>query len=355
MSMEVIKWNAPPGVHARKWPSESLGTWSQLVVNESQEAILVKEGKMFGPIGPGRYNLNTKNIPLLEKFVGIPFKGKTPFTAEVWFVNKSFKLDIRWGTATPIQLRDPLYNIMLPIMARGQFGIAVKETKKFLKKLVGTQQAFTEDELRSYFKGIVLTIAKSAIAKVIVNDKVSILEISTQLLEISNAIESQVKTDFADYGLEVAKFRVISIGTNEEDHAVKELRKALAEKARMDILGTDFTQSRSFDVMERAAGNEGNAGGVLGAGLGMGMGVGMGVPMGNQMGNVAGNLDSSSPSAPTPGSATHCTNCGQENPPASNFCGGCGQSISRVCSKCSTKLDKSAKFCGNCGEPAGGQ
>jgi membrane protease subunit (stomatin/prohibitin family) len=408
-AIQVVKWNAPAGVHARKWPSESLGTWTQLVVNETQEAVLVKEGRILGPFGPGRHTLSTKNVPGLTKLLRIPLGGKTPFTAEVWFVNKSMKLDVKWGTASPIQLRDPLYNIMLPVSARGQFGISVAETRKFLRKLVGTQTQFTDDELRSYFKGIVLTLAKSIIAETLIKKNVSVLEIAAELSELSDLIQSKVQHEFAEYGLALSKFRVVSIQTNSEDPAVQQLRDALAEKAKLDILGTSFTQSRSFEVMERAAGNEGT-GGVMGAGIGMGMGVGMGVPMGSQMGSMAGNINPSGDAAstttcdkcnaPVPGTSMFCPSCGDkvdrcphcgtDNPedakncrsckrplatpvaetapvetaqcgecnsdvsPSAKFCPSCGSSLQLSCNNCNQPLPADAKFCGDCGTPVGG-
>ena len=47
-------------------------------------------------------------------------------------------------------------------------------------------------------------------------------------------------------------------------------------KQRFDIIGDErYKTQRSFDVMEEAAKNEGNVGGMMGAGLGFGMGMNM--------------------------------------------------------------------------------
>ncbi|MDE8209606.1 SPFH domain-containing protein, partial [Erysipelothrix rhusiopathiae] len=42
------------------------------------------------------------------------FGKKSPFKAEVWFVNKAHTLDIKWGTTSPIQIQDPKYGIYVP-------------------------------------------------------------------------------------------------------------------------------------------------------------------------------------------------------------------------------------------------
>ena len=94
--MDVIKYNGRPDVFAWKYPGEELGTWSQLVVNQSQEAVLVKGGSVADVFGPGTHTLDTKNIPILNKIINLPFGGKSPFKAEVWYINKGYYLDIKW-------------------------------------------------------------------------------------------------------------------------------------------------------------------------------------------------------------------------------------------------------------------
>lgn len=86
--IEVVKYNGAPDVFAWKYPSEELGTWTQLIVNESQEAVLYKGGKALDVFPSGRHTLSTQNIPLLNHIINLPFGKRSPFTAEVWYVNK---------------------------------------------------------------------------------------------------------------------------------------------------------------------------------------------------------------------------------------------------------------------------
>ena len=81
--VEVVKYNGKPDVLAWKYPNEELGTWTQLIVNESQEAVLVKGGKVFDGFDSGRHTLETANIPILNKIINLPFGGRSPFTAEM--------------------------------------------------------------------------------------------------------------------------------------------------------------------------------------------------------------------------------------------------------------------------------
>jgi membrane protease subunit (stomatin/prohibitin family) len=106
-----------------RWPSDHLTLGSQLIVNQSQEAIFFKGGQALDLFGPGTHTLAADNLPLVHKIVNLPFGGKTPFTAEVYYINKHVKLDMKWGTSDPFRITDPLYHIIIPVRAYGQLGI----------------------------------------------------------------------------------------------------------------------------------------------------------------------------------------------------------------------------------------
>ena len=286
--IDLVKWNnESPNFIAWKFPSEELSTWTQLIVNESQEAFVVRGGVYDGPFAGGRHTLTTENIPLITGILGLPFGGKSPFSAEVWFVNKLTNLNIKWGTPDPIQLEDPKYKIMMPVRAFGQYGIKVKDSKKFLLKLVGTLSSFDVETLGDYFNGVLMTKIKTEIAINILKLGVSVLDIAMQLENLSALIKKSLIKEIDDFGVEIVQFNIHSINVPESDPAVISLKAALAKRAEMGIVGFNYQQERSFDVLETAAGNEGSSGNVMGAGLGLGIGAGIGGSMGQFMNNVA--------------------------------------------------------------------
>lgn len=287
--IDLVKWNGSPNLLAWKFPSEELSTWTQLVVNESQEAYLVRGGVYDGPFYGGRHTLTTENIPLIRNLLGLPFGGQSPFSAEVWYVNKITNLSIKWGTPDPIQLQDPKYQIMVPVRAFGQYGVKVQDSKKFLLKLVGTLPGFDVDTLSEYFKGVFTTKIKTEIANSIIKMGVSVLEISTHLEELSASLRVALNGEMEEYGVSLAQLNIHSINVPEDDPAVVKLKSALAKKAEMGIVGFNYQQERSFDVLQTAAGNEGTSGDAMGAGLGLGMGLGIGGPLAQTMGQMVGN------------------------------------------------------------------
>jgi len=278
--IDRVKWDGDPSLLAWKYPSEELSTATQLIVNESQEAFLVSGGVYEGPYGAGRHTLSTENIPILRNLFGLPFGGKSPFSAEVWFVNKVANLSVKWGTPDPIQLKDPQYQVMIPVRAFGQYGIRIVDAKSFLNNIVGNVELFDQNTLSNYFRGIFVSKIKTEISNLIIKSGVSVLDISTHLEDLSASLRQSLNPLIASYGVEIEQFSIASINVPEDDHAVQTLKGALAKKAEMGILGFNYQQEQSFNVLKAAAGNEGAAGGLVGAGVGLGVGFGMGGAVG---------------------------------------------------------------------------
>lgn len=368
--IDVLKWNGAPETLAWKYPSEELGTWTQLIVAESQEAWLIKSGQPIGPFMAGRHTLDTANYPVLKDVLNIA-TGRSPFTAEVWFINKAVSLDVKWGTPTPIQALDPKYKIMLPVRAFGQLGLQVQDSGKFLVKLVGTLSVFDRERFSNYFKGVIVTRAKDCVAQYLSKKGVSILDLASHLNEISDELKKELAPELEEFGLGLTKFFVNSIDAPEDDPAVSRLKAALAKKAEMDILGYNYQQERTFDALQEAAGNAGTGGAVMGAGIGLGMGLGAGPALGGAMNQAMGNIQpagSACPKcrAPNPAGAKFCVSCGNgllapagvacpsckaDSPQGASFCVSCGTNLKPKCGKCSADLPAGAKFCLSCGTP----
>jgi len=362
--IDFVQCTAEPGVYAWKFPEDNLSTWTQLIVAESQEAVLFGKGQILGSFGPGRHTLKTENLPLLRNLYGIPFGGNNPFLAQVWYVNKAIRLDVKWGTPTPIQLREPEFGIMVPVRAFGQFGLQIADATKFLVKLVGTLTTFDQETMSRYFKGILLKHITDVVAKKIAQEKISVLEVSAHIAAISDFMQETLAPEYEEYGVRVANFNVTSINVPEDDPSVMNLRKVLDKRLEMQALGYTYQQERKFDVMETAAGNEGTAGSVMGAGMGLGMGASMGGVIGGLMSGPMMNVNAQpdQPQVQPQAPAALCPKCQAEVPATSRFCGVCGGSTQQEtavdtsklmvgCDKCGALFQTTVKFCPECGDP----
>ena len=325
-----------------KYPSEQFVLGSQLIVNQGQEALFLKGGEALDLFGPGTHTLTTGNLPLLNKLVNLPFGGKTPFTAEIYYVNRTVKLDLPWGTQTAIPLEDPKYGLLLNVGAYGQYGIAVNNTRLFLSRIIGAIPHGAIGDyttILKYFSGLIAAKTKSVVSEYMIKKQISFLEISAYLSELSDLFREAVRDEFDRFGVEIVNFFCESIAPNQKDY--EKLRGYKEELA----LGKDFyRERRSLDIAEELAKNP-STGGIANAGIGLGMGLGAVNQFGTLFSNIGSNVQA--PPANTPA----CPHCGAGISAGMKFCGACGQPLAAttVCPHCNAEIPAGMKFCGNCG------
>ena len=328
-----------------KYPGEQFVLGSQLIVNQGQEALFLKGGKALDLFGPGTHTLQTANLPLLHKLINLPFGGKTPFTAEVYYVNKTSRLDMNWGTANPFQLEDPKYGLILSIRAHGKYGMRIVDSRQFVSGLVGAipngatvNYAF----VASYFSGLLTSRIKTVISGFMIRQKISFLEVTAYLRELSEECQRELVQEFARFGVELVNFFIETISPPKEEFA-----KLQQYKEEMALGGDFYRQRRTFDIMETMAENPAS-GELANAGMGLGMGLGMAPAVGNMFANMSGNLNNT---VSTPANDAVCPHCGAKNPAGQKFCGDCGKSIvvGVVCPSCGKVNATGQKFCGDCG------
>lgn len=342
--LSVVRFD---GLKSRDWliykyPSDSLVLGSQLIVQEGQVAIFVKSGRICDVFYPGTYTLATENLPILKSLVNMPFGGQTPFSAEIYFINTTVRLEINWGTTDPIQLIDPKYYVKLRIRAFGQMGLKVSDCTVLLRELIGgMQQAdiVKFDKVKEYYRGLLVIKVKSAIADSIITNGISALEISAKLESLSERVREQVTPEFERYGFAVANFYIQSINFPDEDF--EKINKILEDKAAFEIMGDGrYSTKRSFDVYEGAANNSnGVAGAFAAGGVGLGAAMSMGASMNQAMGGAMQQDDKK-----------ECPSCHARIPVSAKFCPECGFNYNKLKCECGYTLQPGSKFCPECGK-----
>lgn len=348
--LDVIRFD---GLKSRDWLiykyySDSLVVGSQLIVQEGQAAVFVKGGVVCDVFGPGTYSLETDNLPILTSLLKIPFGGNTPFSAEIYYINTTTRLDLYWGTSDPIQLIDPKYYVRLRIRAYGQMGLKLMDYTTFFKELIGgmNQADLVKfDKIRDYYKGILVIKVKSIIAETILAEKVSALEITSKLDDLSDKVKAEISPEFEKYGFAVTNFYIQSINFPDEDFA--KINEILEDKAAFEIMGDGrYATKRSFDVYEGAATNTNGAAGVFAAG---GLGMGAAVNMAQNMGNMVNTSGAGAKEE------KECPSCHKKIAADSKFCPECGFSFNPQVCVCGRKLEPGTKFCPECGRRVNGE
>ena len=364
--IDIVRW-APQGeetIYAYRFPETNLSTYTQLIVQESQEAILFSKGQIIGKFGPGKHTLNTENLPIIRKLYGLPFGGKNPFTAEVWFVNKLQPYNIDWAI-NRMDIHDADYNTGIPLVANGKYGLKINDAERFLIKIVGTKKVFDQNDLTEQFSGEFSTKAKSTILQFMINNKIGLKQISAHLDSISEHLKSTMLPFWENLGFELTKFYVTSIEVDSSTDVGRKVLEAISNQTAQAISGHTWQQAQAFDVAKSAVeGMSEGSGGLLGAvvatnmmgGLGGGGGGGMMQPQYNQP--SFGNTNQAQPgNAGQQGAASqpenqirevYCSNCSKKFPSSHRFCPHCGDPYD-ACPKCGTDNDKSAKRCVSCG------
>ena len=306
--VDVIQYNGEADDLVWKFPYNNITTGARLVVNESQQALFVKGGVVCDLIGAGTHTLSAGNLPILGKIVNLPFGGRTPFVAEVWYFNMTAKRGLKFGTPAPIEILDPLYHVYIPVRSFGQFGMRVTDPSLLYTELVGTQHLTTTDYIVENFRSTIVRSLTDVVGTVLQAERISVVQLAGNLGRMSRAVQESLNAEVERYGLRVENLDIMSFNFPKDDPNVQKVLAAHAEAATTDVLseakarqrareGEGYWRDRPFEVAEQAAQNSGTANQIMGVGLGAGMGWSMGGAMGN---SLAGMVQQTQMATPPP-------------------------------------------------------
>ena len=322
---DIIKYEGDNSTFIWKHPCEDFNSLTQLIVHESQEAIFFLNGQALDLFGPGRYTLETQNIPKIGKFLNRTTGDETPFHCEVYFINKTEQMSLKWGTDSKVTYMEPTYGFPISIGASGEMSLRAEDSRKLLLKLVGTENFLGQQKLIAFFRAFLMTRVKTYIAQYMKNNAVSIFEIDEHLTAFSEALRTQLMPDFADYGLALERFFVTNVVRPDGERQYEKFKELhfrqyadVAEaklRQQTDLIyarteaqkiiidsqaqatkraqeGYTYAQERGFDVAEKVAQNE-----AVGQFTNMGVGLGTMAGVGGAVGGVVGNAVNAAMSA----------------------------------------------------------
>ena len=253
---------------------------SQVIVREFQQGVFFRDGKALDTFGPGRHTITTANLPLLSGLIGMATSGRTPFTAEVYFVNMREYLDQKWGTSEPIALRDTDLGLVR-LRAFGTFSLQVQDPALFVNKIVGGQGIYETPQITRFLRGIVVAKMTDLLGEL----GKGLFDLPALYDEIGAGTKAKVQDDFANLGIQLKTLYVNSISPTEET------ARAIDERASMGAIGdmNKYMQYQTALGIREAAQSSGEAGSMTGAGVGLGAGVGMGAAMAQAMSQSMGS------------------------------------------------------------------
>lgn len=277
--IDVIDWTeSEDGVLAYRFPmmDREIQNGAKLTVRETQVAVFVNEGEIADIFGPGLYTLNTQTMPVMTSLQNWDKLFQSPFKSDVYFFSTREQIDQRWGTASPITVRDKELG-PVRLRAHGTYSYKIQNPKVFYQKVSGTRETYTATEMEGQLRSMILTSFASFMGKA----EIPFLDMAANQDRFSQITLDALAPSFDDYGLKLEKFFVQSLSLPEEVQA------RIDKVASMKVVGDlgKYAQYQAADSIPIAAGNEGGA---AGAGAGLGAGMAMGQIMASAMGQATG-------------------------------------------------------------------
>ncbi|WP_051555521.1 SPFH domain-containing protein [Anaerovibrio lipolyticus] len=288
---DVIKNTSPMNFLIWRQPEEDFNTNSTLVVMPGEKAIFVKGGEIEQVFDSGTYILSTENYPVISRLRNVFTGGVSIFNCVVYFVRETDSTEIRWGTDTPVQVRDKVWGIRTEVKARGSYKVRVDDPEKLLKKLIGNNVMYHDwSDMEAYFHNEFQGQIKTLISKVLNSFEQELIGIDAHIDDIGKMVTPKIDLALAEYGLKCVKFSIAALDVTHDKYdeidksqidSIGKIKVAQGDKKVMDILGDNWTKQQMVNVFSDIANNQGM--GTIGTELGLG------IAAGNMLSSVANN------------------------------------------------------------------
>ncbi len=256
---------------AYREPQEGGGDFrmgSQVIVGESQRAVFVRSGEALDALGPGRHTLSTANLPILSGLIGLATSGRTPFTADLYFVNLKDMPQVGWGTNPPIVLETPGRGMGVVLLVTfGVIDIGVDDPGRFVKQYAVGKPITRVKDIKDRLQAMLL----GEITELLMKSGVESVPDANRLLgDLEGAMLAKVNEKFQALGLRIKAFEANPFRAK-EDVSLDELRNYVS----LDV----WERVQRLNIAQKAAENPGMGGGLASAGVGLGVGQSIGAAM----------------------------------------------------------------------------
>ncbi len=232
---------------------------AKLTVRQAQAVVFVNEGEIADVLGPGIYELDTHNLPILTTLQHWDHGFNSPFKAEVYFCNLRRFTDLKWGTKNPIILRDSEFGAVR-LRAFGTYEIRIDDPKKFIEEIVGTNGHFSVDDISKQLRNIII----SRFTDIVASSNIPVLDLAANYDQLGEFVTAKIAKEFGDYGLELPRFLIENISVPPM------VEEALDKKTSMGMIG-DLHKYLDFQTAESLTKGNGGVSDVVGMGVGFAM------------------------------------------------------------------------------------
>lgn len=244
----IWKWH-PQGSRVGYNNRENAIRWgSSLRVKDGEVAVFVykqRNGIMQDFIeGPFDQPIKTANFPVLASIMGLAYEGGTPFQAEVYFINLSRIIQVKFGVPF-FDIYDPRFmDFGVPVAVRGTISFSIADYREFIK--LHRLNSFSLDDFQRQIRDAVSRYVKDVVANAPAQNNIPLVQIETKTAQINDVIEMDIRERLKDsFGVNVSG---VDIGAIELDKTSEGYRQLMA--VTKDI-ATIRTQAEMEDYVER--------------------------------------------------------------------------------------------------------
>ena len=244
----IWKWH-PQGSRVGYNNRENAIRWgSSLRVKDGEVAVFVykqRNGMMQDFIeGPFDKPIKTANFPVLASIMGLAYEGGTPFQAEVYFINLSRIIQVKFGVPFFDIYDQRFMDFGVPVAVRGTISFSIADYREFIK--LHRLNSFSLDDFQRQIRDAVSRYVKDVVANAPAQNNIPLIQIETKTAQINDVIERDIKERLKDsFGVNVSG---VDIGAIELDKTSEGYRQLMAVTKDM---ATIKTQAEMEDYVER--------------------------------------------------------------------------------------------------------
>ena len=233
-----------------KYPNREIEVGSQVIVNESEEALLFENGQLIEILDAGRHVIESGNIPGMDGIIRRSIGNNSPIKIDVWFVSKVVSTDYKWGVQ--LQVKDNTHQLIVPVGSYGSILLRIEDPASLVLQIVGKKKQMSKDELKDFLMPSIERSLKEYIAEKIKEGTLDVFNIETILVEASNQTKDSLEVLFERFGLKVIEFFIQGIEVIGDNPEYKKIKESLADAASLRIRAKAASDTKGFYQEERA-------------------------------------------------------------------------------------------------------
>ena len=233
-----------------KYPNREIEVGSQVIVNESEEALLFENGQLIEILDAGRHVIESGNIPGMDGIIRRSIGNNSPIKIDIWFVSKVVSTDYKWGVQ--LQVKDNTHQLIVPVGSYGSILLRIEDPASLVLQVVGKKKQMSKDELKDFLMPSIERSLKEYIAEKIKEGTLDVFNIETILGEASNDTKDSLEVLFERFGLKVIEFFIQGIEVIGDNPEYKKIKESLADAASLRIRAKAASDTKGFYQEEKA-------------------------------------------------------------------------------------------------------